>query len=103
MAKATRVGDQGAGVCYLHVVPVSFVTTFNQGDPKVNVDGKAVMRVGDFGSASCGHTTRALTGSSTVSGSNGQGIHRVGDTGEIVGGGGTYTVTSGSSDVEVGG
>ena len=102
VAKVARVGDHGVGTCYQHKDPVRFTTVFSQGDPIVEANGKQVMRIGDYGQASCGHQTVALTGSGTVTGSNLKGLHRVGDRGEIVGGGGTYEVVSGSPDVEVG-
>lgn len=96
--KVTRIGDQGVGICTLHGdVPVNYTTIFNTGSPTTNADGKPILRIGDHGLASCGHTTTALTGSGVYF-ADGIAVHRVGDTGTT--GGGSYTVTTGSPNVD---
>lgn len=99
MAKVARIGDQGYGTCHNHDHPVDCTITFTSGDSYVTADGIPVCVVGSVGTTSCGHTIIATTGSSICVGTGGKGIHRVGDTGEVVGGG-TYTVTSGSPTVD---
>ena len=100
-SQVTRITDIGHGTCHLHNPPVSYTTTFYQGDPVVFADELNVMRIGDLGHASCGHDTIALTGSAVSFGSNGQGLHRIGDIGHIIGSQeSTYTVITGSHNVD---
>jgi uncharacterized Zn-binding protein involved in type VI secretion len=54
--------------------------------------------VGSIGTTDCGHTTTAITGSSTVF-VEGQPIHRFGDVGVINEGDGDHLVITSSSDV----
>ena len=93
MPKITRIGDTGNGICTLHITPIAYVVTFTTGSPTTTADGIPILRIGDHGSASCGHTTTALTGSSVVD-ADGIPVHRIGDTGTT--GGGSYTVTTAS-------
>lgn len=102
MPKVCRIGDIGKGICYLHEHPTPFTTTFDSGDELVLTNGIPTVRIGDTGTTTCGHKTIATTGSSTVSGSNAQKVHRIGDQGIIIGGGGTYTAVSGSPDTYAG-
>ena len=101
MPKIARIGDTGSGICLLHDPPKPFTTTFITGDPIVDINGRPMVRVGDLGTTTCGHTTQATSGSPTVKGSNGQNVHRVGDGGIVIGGG-SYTVVSGSPDTFAG-
>lgn len=64
--KITRVGDLGAGVCRAHIVPVSYVTTHISGAKTVFANGAPMAVLGTIGATSCGHTTMAVSGSSTV-------------------------------------
>jgi hypothetical protein len=92
-----RVGDTGVGVCYAHDTPTDFVVTFTTGDPLMKADGMAVCTVGTIGTTSCGHHTIALVGSTLCKGTNGEGLHRVGDTGVVIeDNSGVYVVTNGS-------
>lgn len=98
-----RVGDTGVGTCYAHPEPTDFVVTFVSGDSLSSSDGQQVCTVGCIGVTSCGHTTMALTGSSTVIGENGYGLHRVGDVGVVLEDDrGVYVVTSGSDILTAG-
>jgi hypothetical protein len=101
MSEVCRVGDIGIGICYAHKHPVTFTTVFFQGDPITSVNDRQMMRIGDLGHTSCGHITRATTGSSTVFGLGDQAVHRVGDKG-IVLQGGNYTAVTGSPNVFAG-
>lgn len=99
--QVARIGDQGQGICYAHSSPRPFTTTFVSGDETVNLNEKQMCTIGTLGVTSCGHRTMATTGSSTVFGTDGKAVHRVGDTGIVIEGG-TYVVVSGSSDVFAG-
>lgn len=95
-----RIGDQGEGICYAHDTPTPFTTTFYTGSQIIDVGGIRVCIVGTFGHTTCGHTTRATTGSG-LSGSTEGALHRVGDTGVVVENEqGTYTATTGSAVVD---
>lgn len=97
MAAIARVGDVGIGICYCHSpFPVSYTTTFIGGAPSVTADGLPVMRIGDIGISTCGHTTIAISGSGPVV-ANVLGVHRLGDTGSNCG---PYTCISGSPFVD---
>lgn len=102
-ASVTRVGDLGTGICTGHPSPTPFTVTFTgSASPpgsSGSSSGQAIMRVGDKGTTTCGHTTTATTGSSIVT-INTLGIHRVGDTG-VSDAGGTYTVTTGDGNTIV--
>lgn len=101
MAAVCRVGDQGEGICRAHPSPRKFTTTFVTGAETLNGDGVAVCVIGTVGKTSCGHTTIATTGSTTVVGPDGKAVHRVGDTGIVVEGG-SYVATTGSPDILAG-
>lgn len=98
---ACRIGDTGVGTCYLaglHAVPMPYTTTFYEGSPIFyNGPGNTgIVLVGHHGHASCGHDTIATTGSQ-YTGVVGTSVHRVGDTGHIVGDpASTYIANSGS-------
>jgi hypothetical protein len=96
-----RIGDQGEGICYEHPSPTAFTTTFvsNPGTT-VTADGIEVCTIGAIGNTTCGHHTRAVTGSGQSQDINGNAFHRVGDTGIVIENPeGTYTVTTGSPTV----
>lgn len=100
MAAQARVGDTGRGVCYGHQTPIPFIVTFTDGVESCPTNGIPSCVVGSKGIASCGHTTTATTGSSSVT-KEGKACHRVGDTGVVDGGLGTYVVETGSPDTDV--
>lgn len=100
MSEQARVGDTGSGICYGHLVPTPFTTTFTSGANSCLVNGKPACVVGSTGITSCGHTTTATTGSS-INYKEGKPSHRVGDAGVVDGGLGTYIVDTGSPDTEV--
>lgn len=83
-------------ICSEHGV---ITITFTTGSAIVDYNGSGLVRVGDVGNGSCGHTFQATTGSTTVD-ILGIGVHRVTDTGVSIAGanpGATYTITSSSS------
>ena len=104
MAKAMRANnvDYGLGTCndHVHPIPVTVFFDVGSGSTVVVIGSEGIVRVTDVGYATCGHTTMAVTGSSNVI-VEGKGVHRVGDTGTIGVSGGTYTVQTGSPDLEV--
>lgn len=95
---ACRVGDTGEGICHLHVPPLAYITTFYEGSEVFSNDGVGIVLIGHKGHASCGHDTIAITGSALMTvGEAGVGVHRVGDTGHIIGSpASTYTAITGS-------
>lgn len=96
-----RVGDIGTGVCHLHGTPQEYTTTFTEAGSFGNlfegeIGGVKFVTIGTLGNASCGHQTIAITGGTSTCGGSG-GLHRVGDTGHIVGSPeSVYTATTGS-------
>jgi uncharacterized Zn-binding protein involved in type VI secretion len=97
MPGVARVGDTVAGVCPQHLAPIAYTGVWASGSGTAKADGKAVIRLGDTGPASCGHTFHAIAASSVVSNA-GVPVHRLGDAVEIIGGG-PGTTTSASTDV----
>lgn len=95
-----RIGDTGQGTCYLHSSPTAFTTTFySNPNTTVTADGFEVCTIGALGHTTCGHTTRATTGSGLSTDILGNAFHRVGDSGIVVedsSGQSTYTATTGS-------
>jgi uncharacterized Zn-binding protein involved in type VI secretion len=93
-----RVGDVGISVapCSCHTIPQHYTTVIIAGSPVTTVDGLNCATISSVGAASCGHATVAITGSS-VSDSQGLGLHRVGDMGRNCG---TYVMVSGSPNVD---
>jgi uncharacterized Zn-binding protein involved in type VI secretion len=85
-----RVGDQVEGICPNHVdeedaaISLDFTGTWLTGSTIVTLDGLGVVRIGDTGLASCGHTFTASEGSS-INTADGLGIHRLGDAVSILG------------------
>jgi len=92
-----RVGDVVTGVCPGHPIPVPFSGTWGSGSVVCTADGLGIIRVGDVGSASCGHSIMAVSGSSIVT-ADGIGVVRIGDA-VITSGGGSGTCASGSDVV----
>lgn len=88
MPGIARVNDQGFGICPGHQIPLPYITTFT------GASG-GLVTIGSEGSATCGHTTTAMTGSSTVF-ADGAGVHRLGDQGQNLG---NYNVIMASSTV----
>lgn len=100
--KITRVGDTGEGYCSApsHEPNKHFTTTFRTGFAKMTVNGRQVCVIGTIGDTTCGHTTRATTGSGKSS-LGGIRLHRVGDTGIVVEDpGSTYTAITGSPNFD---
>ena len=96
--KVARVGDTGTGVCTQHDTPQVVTVTFTTGSPNHFCDGLAVVRVGDYGIASCGHQAQAVTGSSILF-LDGLAAHIEGSTGIIIGGG-NYTCNTTTADMD---
>ncbi|MDF2435465.1 MAG: hypothetical protein JWP44_5096 [Mucilaginibacter sp.] len=95
-----RIGDQGEGICFAHDTPQNFTTTFTTGSAVMFADGIQICVVGTIGTTTCGHHTRATTGSG-LSGATDGAIHRVGDVGVVIEDErGTYTATTGSPSVD---
>jgi hypothetical protein len=97
-----RIGDHGTGICHLHSPALAFTTTFTTGSSVMTTDGIGVCVIGSTGLATCGHHTRATTGSGLCGATDGS-FHRVGDTGVIsedASGNSTYTVTTGSPTMD---
>lgn len=93
---SSRVGDLGAGTCPHHTpVPLAYTTVFASGASTVMVNGQPATYISTIGISSCGHVTMATTGS-TLAIVNGQGDHRIGDSGTNYG---PYVVISGSPNV----
>jgi len=94
MPKACQTGDQISGTCLhaSHVGGLSVTGTWGAGSSKVKGSNgtKGIIRVNDTGTASCGHTFFAVTGSPKFS-IQGLAVHRIGDTVNIQGGTGTST------------
>jgi len=99
MSGACRNGDIGLGICPAHLTPVSYTTTFIGNATTVLTNGQTTVTIGAIGISTCGHPTIALTGSSSVN-AEGNGIHRIGDSGQNPG---PYTAVTGSTNVIVGG
>jgi hypothetical protein len=97
MSKQSRVGDVGQGICPVHG---EVITVFVSGMNSVLTNGKASCVVTSVGQCNCGHTSVAMSGS-VLNSIEGKPVHRIGDVGEIQGGG-TYTSLSGSPDTDKG-
>lgn len=95
MPGIARIGDIGQGTCPCHDDPQFYTTIFVTGAESVITNQAGTAIIGTVGVASCGHSTIALTGSSTVFAES-QGVHRLGDIGENCG---TYQVITASPDV----
>ena len=91
-----RVGDQIKGTCPAHNHPIDVTGTWDTGSGISTTEGKAMVRVGDTGTASCGHSFFAVTGSSVMT-SEGKNIVCVGDEVNIQGGSGVCVSGSGIS------
>ena len=92
-----RVSDQISGTCNAHSPPCSVTGIWDTGSPSSIDQGKAIVRIGDTGTASCGHSFFAVTGSSVMT-CEGIGEVRIGDQVNIQGGAGVC-VTGSSTDV----
>ncbi len=92
-----RLGDAVIGVCRsaAHDNPRNWTGVFETATAGYTADGIPVVRVGDTGSTSCGHTFVAIEGSSVLTGAGGIPVVRVGDAVEVIAGG-DGTVISGS-------
>ena len=92
----SRVGDTATGICYAHKNPISVTGIVTSGASSVTCEGKAVARIGDQVTFSCGHIGVISTCSSS-SKVEGLGIARVGDsvTGSMI-----ATLVSGSGNIK---
>lgn len=94
MAKAIGNTDSiGEGTCMDHPVPLSVTVEFPEGITTFLVEGKPAINLACRGVASCGHEAIPKTGGMTII--DGSPAHRVGDTGELPGGG-SYTLKTGA-------
>ena len=91
-----RVGDQISGTCNAHNPPRSVTGVWENGSPNSTDQGRAMIRVGDTGTASCGHSFFAVSGSSVMF-SEGLAVMRVSDPVNIQGGSGVC-VTGSNTD-----
>lgn len=99
--RVTRLGDSAAGTCWApnHDSPVSWTGVFTTCSGNLKADGIGLVRVGDTGPTSCGHTFRAISGSSVILDRvSGKALVREGDAVEVIEGG-NGVVTSGSNYV----
>lgn len=87
-----RVGDAIVGVCFGHDGPISVTGVWVSGSGQLSDENKPVIRVGDTGIASCGHTFEAISGSSTTTDEN-KPVHRVSDAIKLSPGGTGVSVT----------
>lgn len=97
---ASRVGDQGVGICTAHLIPIPVTITLVEGCFTVIDAGMPTTVRGMMGVCSCGHTCVAIDASMTVI-AEGRGKHRIGDQG--VPPGGSYTMIQGSPTEPAGG
>lgn len=102
MADAGNLSSQGQGICKhpSHSSPLPVTVTFTQGEDTYLIDGKPALTLNSKGIGSCGHPATPKTASDKMF-ANGSGLHRVGDTGELPGGG-TYTLITGVSTFQAG-
>lgn len=94
MTAITRKSDIGVGHCSDH--DTTIVTKFQTGANSVQINNKTCCVIRTIGSASCGHNSRATTGSPNVFAEN-KPVHRIKDSGIVDGG--RYTVKTGSPNV----
>jgi hypothetical protein len=100
-----RIGDQCAGICYLHTPALNFTGTFTTGSSISTADGQAICISNGHteSTLTCGHHGISVTGSTLCTTTDGGGFHRIGDTGRVLedtSGRSTYVVTTGSSTVQ---
>ena len=100
MRGVARTGDSVSGICSAtgHIASKPFTGVWSSTHGTVTADGLGVILTGDTGHATCGHTFRAVTGSSN-SIALGLEMHRQGDAIDIVEGSGSGTTVTGSSVV----
>jgi hypothetical protein len=96
MRAVCRVGDQISGTCNAHSPSESVTGQWDVGSSISISEGRGMIRTGDTGTASCGHSFFAVTGSSKMV-CEGRNIVCVGDTVNIQGGDGVTTTGSGIS------
>ena len=97
---AGTAGSIGTGVCGSHQNPTPYTTILEEvtAVPTVLINSKPAAVFGTTGISTCGHPTKALTGSLTVS-IGGRRAHRVLDVGANFG---PYTLVSGILNVIIG-
>ena len=97
MQGVARTNDAVSGVCSApgHISNKSFTGVWSSTHGVVTADGLGIILTGDTGHATCGHTFRAVTGSSN-SIALGLEMHRQGDAIDIVEGSGSGTTVTGS-------
>ena len=96
MQGIVRVGDQISGTCNAHSPSESVTGTWDVGSGISICEGRGMIRTGDTGTASCGHSFYGVSGSSKMI-SEGRSVMRVSDPVNIQGGSGVCTTGSGIS------
>lgn len=87
-------GDPVSGMCNGHYdingirITIPYTGTWVISNPRLSANNISVVRIGDTGVASCGHTFQAIAGSIRMVGPGGIGIHRRGDAIDIINNGG---------------
>ncbi len=98
MTGVARMGDIGMGVCPGHPGPPRpFTNIIIMAGSTVLADGSLVANLNCLSSCTCNHMA-VPTLVSTVTVSEGSGVHRLGDIG-LTAGGGTYVMTSAGTTV----
>lgn len=88
-----RVGDEIKGVCNAHSPHRDVTGVWDVGSPSSRSEGRAIVRVGDTGTASCGHSFFGVAGS-PLSRSEGRALMRISDPVNIQGGDGVCVTGS---------
>ncbi len=99
MPGVARIGDEVQGICRNPSHPVrNFIghwdTLYPSGSDLnvVKANNISVIRLNDRGTTDCGHVFYAST-ASNIGGTNGRGLHRIGDEVIVIGGGEGVTTT----------
>lgn len=102
IAKNANIGSGHCFVGHSDVpagAPKDFMTAYSEPSKRtVYIENQPIATVGTTGHTDCGHTSIALTGSSTVFAEK-LAVHRVNDIGSIVEGTGLYAGLTGSNTV----
>jgi hypothetical protein len=93
MALVAITGDPVSGTCNGHFVlgvqtPQAYTGTWTATAGGLTAGGANIVRMGDQGPASCGHTFQAMDGSPALTGPGGIGIHKRGGAVNIIDNGG---------------
>lgn len=96
MALVAITGDPVAGICNGHYDPlgnrisIPYTGVWSATDASMTAGGIKVVRKGDTGTASCGHTFKAMDGSASLTGPGGTGVHKRGGVIDITDNGGFH-------------